>query len=241
MTDNKRNESEDIDTLTDEEINDIDSRLGHGKTLAAIQDSDGDTHSIWIGNPRFPVLRVGHSDDDKHEAYNISVRDALALTDEAGLNSTANDLSAQLAEAKRQLAEVSTICNATIGEREALREKLAAREDDLVRAGKLWDITQSALEEATRTIEAETRKSANFLVELKSAHERLENFRKWFLAAGCGVEQLNRIEMDDYIETDFELPREIGAKLDLIGANRTTEALRNDSSGKPAFNYMDIE
>lgn len=84
--------------LTPEELKDIDS-VGHGKTIAGVLDDDGDTHSIWASEACLPVIRVGHSDDDKTEAYRITVRDALILVDSANLNTTANELRTKLEEA----------------------------------------------------------------------------------------------------------------------------------------------
>jgi hypothetical protein len=141
--------------LTPDELKDIDS-VGHGQTLVGVLDDDGDTHSIWLGVPCLPVIRVGHSDDDKHEAYRITVRDALVMVDTAGLNTTANDLRAKLEherdcgqdgpcavspgcqrhwrERNRELVEQLAIANSTIA---SLRQRDTVR--PAVDAAAIWD------------------------------------------------------------------------------------------------------
>lgn len=131
--------------LTPEELKDIDS-VGNGKTIAGVLDDEGDTHSICIVEPCLPVIRVAHSNDDKTEAYRITVRDALILSDTAGLNTTANDLraklatagallmsqDAQLAEAQRQLAEAERVIREQKSTIASLRQRDTVRPEALI-------------------------------------------------------------------------------------------------------------
>jgi hypothetical protein len=71
--------------------------------LARLTDEDGDMHSITIVGSGRAVLRVAHSDDDTSEAGRILASEALELIDSAGLNTTANELRAKLAEATSQV------------------------------------------------------------------------------------------------------------------------------------------